>query len=105
MTTTEELVPSVQVPEGERPSILGLSWTCQANAVGRITQPSLKGGINVLRAAVSRPAVPAEPISAILDAFKTHQVVAFGRGQSRQHPGPCVSSPSDSRSSVRRDGR
>ena len=29
---------------------------------------------------ISKPAVPLEPISRILEAFKTHQIVALGEG-------------------------
>jgi hypothetical protein len=34
----------------------------------------------LLGQAVARPAVPTDPITAILDAFKTHAVVALGVG-------------------------
>jgi hypothetical protein len=38
------------------------------------------GTTQAAQRAESRPAVPAEPISALLDAFKTHQVVALDEG-------------------------
>ena len=36
--------------------------------------------IGVAQNSPARPAVALEPISAILDAFKTHQIVALGEG-------------------------
>lgn len=41
---------------------------------------SVAGATQAAQRAGSRPAVPAEPIAAILDAFKTHQVVALDEG-------------------------
>jgi hypothetical protein len=41
---------------------------------------SIAGATQAAQRAGSRPAVPAEPIAAILDAFRTHQVVALDEG-------------------------
>jgi hypothetical protein len=34
-----------------------------------------------LKAAALQPAVPTEPIGAILDAFRSHRIVALGEGR------------------------
>ena len=40
----------------------------------------LSAGVVAQQSAPPRPAVPLEPIGAVLDAFKTHQIVALGEG-------------------------
>ena len=55
--------------------------------------------------ALSSPAVPIQRITAILDAFKSHDVVALGEGAARQRAGSPIPAVTNSRSQVACDGQ
>jgi len=47
----------------------------------------IAGSGSILLAQAPRPAVPLEPISAVLDSFKTHAIVALGEGRHNNEQG------------------